>query len=52
MKFSDSKKTPSTTFQSVKADGLTPRKKLASQKKPRPIKSPGARAGKKKGAGG
>lgn len=43
---------PSTTFQSVKADGLTPRKKLVSQKKPREIKSPGARSGLKKGAGG
>lgn len=43
---------PSTMFQSVKAGLITPRKKLATQKKPRGIKSPGARSGLKKGAGG
>ncbi len=40
------------TFQSVKAGAITPRKKLAMQKKPRVIKNPGARSGLKKGAGG
>lgn len=43
---------PSTTFQSVKAGAITPRKKLATQKKPRGIKAPGGRSGLKKGAGG
>ena len=43
---------PLTTFQSVKAGAITPKKKLATQKKPRGIKAPGGRSGLKKGAGG
>lgn len=42
----------SQEFQSVKAERLISRKKPATQKKPRGIKSPGARSGLKKGAGG
>lgn len=40
------------TFQSIKSDAISPRKKLGMHKKPRAIKTPGARAGLKKGAGG
>jgi len=47
-----SNKGSANSFQSVKAGKITPRKKLAAQKKPRMIKSPGARSGLKKGAGG
>lgn len=47
-----SKNKKGNSFQSIKSDDVTPRKKLGMHKKPRAIKTPGARSGLKKGAGG